>query len=195
LLVGLLLALSCVAGGAQEGARPAGGEASAGYAPGKVIVKFEADSVAANALRAGRIRQAPLHELALSPGLDALKEKYDVATISSVFRAFDVKDAAGNVVGVETMQEHAMRVAMRLGRPAPSEREMAELPDLTSVYSLKIADDADVPEAVAGFSACAGVEYAQPAYLARICGPPDPPDDPYWLSSDSWGRDTRTCGD
>lgn len=170
-------------GGTPEPAAPGPGLTERMYAPGKVIVKFDPDSAPARALREARTSTAALHEVALSPELEALKAKYPVTAISCVFRAFDIKDAAGNTVAVETVQEHATRVAMRLGRTAPTEREMADLPDLTTVYSLKIADDADVLEAVAAFSACAGVEYAQPAYVGEICAPPD---DPYWLSNDSW---------
>ncbi len=158
------------------------------YLPNRLGLKFEATSAPAEALRKARTKGMALDEVSLSPELDALKTKYEVWEIVPVFSGFEVTDASGMVIAVETMHEHMVRVAQKLGRTAPTREEAARVPDLTTVYALKIAEEADVLEAAAAFSACPGVEYAEPGHIFRACGPPDPPNDPYWSSSDSWGQ-------
>ncbi len=175
-------------GGVPEGAPtpPEATVARGEYLPGEVVVKFRTASGPAQALSAARVEKVALARVSLSAEFDKVANRYKVQEITPVFGDFEVRDFSGKVTKIETMHEHMVRVAGRLGEPRPSEEDALEVPDLTTVYALKLPDDADVMSAVAEFSRCDGVEYAEPAWIYHASGPPDPPSDPYWGTQDTW---------
>ncbi|MDP2896919.1 MAG: S8 family serine peptidase [bacterium] len=170
------------------------------YAPGVLIVKLK--EPVADQLKAALVRGEPLHQVSLTPSLDALNTKCALKDMRLLFRSFQVKDEVGRVVGVETMAEHFRRASDQF--PARAARGALEYrgPDLTTFFKLRTERGADIEAAAAEYGRDPDVEYAGPDYEAKVAWQPNDhfyntPIPGSWGQpySDLWGIKKIRCGE
>jgi len=106
------------------------------YAPGVLIVKFK--EPVADQLKAALVRGEPLHQVSLTPSLDALNAKHGLKDMRMLFPSFQVKDALGGITRIETMSEHVAKVRERFTVRATRSSAVYTGPDLTRVFKLDV---------------------------------------------------------
>ncbi|MDP2897443.1 MAG: S8 family serine peptidase [bacterium] len=141
------------------------------YAPGVLIVKFK--EPIADQLKAALVRGEPLHEVSLSPSLDALNAKYGLKEMRMLFRSFIVKDAGGSTTHIETMSEHIAKVREKFPLRAERSAPQYKGPDLTTFFRLRMDAKADMETVAADYGKDVQVEYAGPDYEATLCWQPN----------------------
>ncbi len=157
------------------------------YAPGVLIVKFK--EPVADELKAALVRGEPLHQVSLTPSLDTLNAKYGLKKMRMLFQSFQVMDANGAVLRVETMEEHAERIRERFPVRAARGTGACRGPDLTRCFRLELDESANMQPAAGDYGANPDVQDAQLDYLVEAC--PWDPNDFYYNTPvpGSWGQD------
>ncbi len=162
-------------------------EAKPKRAPGVLIVKFKEQ--AGDELKGALARGDPLHEVSISPSLDGLGLRYGLKNMRMLFPSLQIRDADGAVVRVKTMEEHVQRIREKFPVRAGRAPKWGRTPDLTRVFNQDLDEAVDVEAAAAEYAANHAVEYAHASYVWEPCWQSgDPPNDPYWWTSGSWGQ-------
>lgn len=150
--------------------------------PGQIVVKFKSSlTECAHCLLAGH-RTFASALVDGSGSLDELNRRNHVRGARSVFVD---RDSSTTVAAQSAQVKLRQEVARRFGRRSARAPVNSVLPDLTNVYVLDVAPDADVAAISRMYAADPHVEYAQPNYLVRATSTPN---DPYFSSSNSWGQ-------
>ena len=111
--------------------------------------------------------------------LSGIKSRHNLRDEKPVFKhlhdQLKTRNLSQNVLSVE----HNQKFLKRKARPPKQTKE----PDLFPIYRLKT--DKDVQETCRNLKQDPDVEYAEPNYIMKACMVPN---DPYYLSSNSWGQ-------
>jgi len=158
-----------------------------GYAPGELLVRFQAEGPHALADCAQRLSDAgdPFQRATAdrSDSLDRLQARWGVREVRALFR----RPGAGSFSEQRARRAEQLE-ALRAGRAPRAGRAVRALPDLSHVYRMRLARVADVPRAVAAYRADPHVVWAQPNYRIEADFVPN---DPFFASSGSWGQAFR----
>jgi len=135
----------------------------------------------------------PFQQASASRGgeLDALNARHKVKRIKPLFLSLMNSAAPGEPgTGVlEKRRKHVRSALAKIKAKYPKRtghaRPDAIIPDLTHIYIVDVPESADIPEICAQYAANPNVEYAVPDYIATVQLTPN---DPYYLSSGSWGQ-------
>ena len=123
-----------------------------------------------------------------SDSLDALRTKFGVRSARPIFRAA-VAGRAGSGAADQTVvrrqQAEKIEAARRRFPQRAARAGTRDLPDLSHVYTVRLAPGSDVAKAAAEFGADPHVEYAHPNFRATAQFVPN---DPYYQTSGSWGQ-------
>lgn len=160
-------------------------------APGRFIVKF-ADSLAEPA---DLIHEEQRSFAAATPAkgddLDRLHKKHGIRSVKPLFSQL-LGLPQGGSAKKESSAERKRRFADQLSRiKAKYQRRTARaskdsvIPDLSSVYVFETPNSADIPSICSEYAANPNVVYAVPVRIASV---QTTPNDPYLLSSGSWGN-------
>jgi hypothetical protein len=122
-----------------------------------------------------------------SDSLDRLNQQFGVSAGHEVFVArHGVSTAAATATymdGLTATKERFPERTRRIPADAPPP------PSLVNVYALDLAAGSDPLEVCRLYNADPHVEYCQPNFVMELTGfPTDPPNDPFFHSSGSWGQ-------
>src|SRR3989449_1172509 len=161
---------------------------SPSFVPDEIIVKYR-DSVTEpveRLLDRGQSFRSATSDA--SDSLDGLRTKFGVRSARPIFRAAVVGrsgSGATDQAAVRRQQaEHIGTVRRRFPQRA-ARAGTRDLPDLSHVYTVRLAPGSDVAKAAAEFGADPHVEYAHPNFRASAQLVPN---DPYYQTSGSWGQ-------
>ena len=179
-LVAVLVGTGLLAWASEVVPRPAAHPATAPHhEPGRLLIRLRDEGPhAVRACAEARHRRGRPFATVTADGsdsLDRLNARLGVRSIRAAFRRSDARSLA------EQRGDHRRRLAR--GGPFPP-----GAPDLAHVYRLELARDADVERAAALYRADPHVVWAQPDYRVDL---DELPDDPFLVSSDSWGQGYR----